>query len=139
MNKALFGLLNTVAVTSSAITIYGKTHISHQITQNNESWWGWNAMGVGNGTTIVASENNSGITGNESYYVTVNATYQADYSAVYEHTFNYSNLASHKFGEAVITKNLTEFDSDTALARIVFDDITLNLSDVIKINMKVGF
>lgn len=139
MNKALFGLLNCAAVTSSAVANYGKTHLVHQITQNNASWWGWGAMGIGNDTATVGSANNSGIMGNESFYVAVNGSYEADYTAVYKHTFNYSDLTSHTFGEAVITKNVTEFDSDTLLARIVYDDITLNLSDTLSIEMKVAF
>ena len=139
MNKALFGLLNTAAITSSAITIYGRTHMAHQISQNNQSWWGWNALGIGNNTNISATENSSGIYGNQSYYCSVNGTYKADYSTEWQHTFSYNDLTSHKFAEAVITKNLTEFDDDTALARILFDEIELNLSDSLKINMVVGF
>lgn len=139
MNKALFGLLNSAAIISSAITNDGKIHMANQISQNNASWWGWNAMGVGNNTNISANENNSGIYGNESFYVSVNATYQADYKSEWEYTFEYNDLTSHKFGEAVITKNLTEFDSDTALARILYDEITLNISDTLKLSITIGF
>lgn len=139
MNKALFGLLNCAAVTSSAITDIGKKHLSEHMMGDNTSWWGWTAMSCGNDTSISAAASNYQLYGNETYCINETGVYEADFKAKYEHTFNYSNLASHKFGEVAIVKNVTEGNASTILARIVYDDITLNLSDTMKISMTITF
>lgn len=137
MNKALFGLLNTVAITTSSILNDGKEHLANMI-GNNASSWQYTVLGVGNDTSHIASANNSGLYGTNATYANCNATYEADYKSTWEHTFNYSDITGHKFGEAVITKNQTEY-ADNCLARIVYNDIELNISDTLKLSLTVGF
>ena len=137
MKNFLFGLLNTAAVTSSAILDDGKKHLAESI-GNNASYWAYTAMGVGNDTNA-ATANDSGIQGNISYYAHVNGSYEASNKAVFVHTFNYSDMGSeHIFREAVVAKNGSESDHNS-LARIVYDAITLNLSDQLEITMKINF
>ena len=139
MNKALFGLLNCAAVTSSSITEIGKKHLAEHMMGNNNSWWGWIAMSCGNDTSVTGAASNYQLYGNETYCTNETGVYEADYKAKYEHTFNYSDLASHTFGEGGIVKNVTEGNASTILARIVYDDIVLNLSDTMKISMTIAF
>lgn len=137
MIESIFGLLTVGAVLSSAILKAGKENFAYG-TSNISVFYPYLAMGVGNNTAVAASENNSGIYGNESYYASVNASYQADYRGVWEYTFGYTDLPSHIFSEAVIARNKTQY-TDYCLARIVFDSITLNLSDTLKVGLTVGF
>lgn len=128
-----------MAVTSSAILTDGKENLAYGIA-NVSTFYFYISIGVGNDTAVVAAANNSGLYGGtNTTYATTNGSYLADNKAIWEQTFNYSSLGSnHKFGEAVIAKNASEY-ADQCLARIVYDDITLNLSDTLKISMTVGF
>lgn len=138
MNSVLLGLLGISAVTSSAILTDGKENLAYGIA-NLSNFYPYFSVGVANDTATVAAANNSGLYGSNSTYATTNGSYLADNKAIWEETFNYSSLGStHKFGEAVIAKNATQY-ADHCLARIVYDDITLNLSDTLKLSMTVGF
>lgn len=126
-----------MTITSSSILNDGKEHLANMI-GNNASSWQYTILGIGNDTSHVASPNNSGLYGTNTTYADCNATYGADYKSIWEFTFNYSSITNHRFGEAVITKNRTEY-ADNCLARVVYDDIELNLSDTLKISLTVGF
>ena len=136
MDEWLKGLLGITAVTSSFILNDGKIHLAHMVTNNN-SYWEYKSLGVGN-STIAALANQSGILGNESFFVTANLSYEADYKAVWSQNFSYGNLSSHKFSEAVVCKNTTEL-SDNSLCRICYDQISLNTSDTLALTIKVAF
>jgi len=126
-----------MAITSSSILNDGKIHIANMI-GNNASSWQYTILGIGNDTSHIASTNNSGLYGANVTYANCNATYEADYKSTWEFSFNYSSITNHKFGEAVIAKNRTEY-ADNCLARIVYDDIELNISDTLKLSLTVGF
>lgn len=138
MKKWLEGLLGITAVTSSAILNDGKHHMA-RIVANTSAYWGYTGIGVGNNTAVNATSGNTKLFGNNTYAtVATNVSYEADYKAVWQHTFNYSDITDHKFSEAVVCKDATTI-TDSSLARIVYDQITLNLSDTLQITVKVAF
>lgn len=137
MNIFSLKILNSCAVLSSAILDDARKHWSESIVNNN-SYWKYGSMGFGNGTGS-ASINNSGLGGNCTFMADVNGSYEDPNKAVYIHTVNYSDIGSeHVYSEAIIAKNKTESDHNS-LARIVYDPITLNLSDQLQITMKINF
>ena len=136
MVRWLYGLLNNEAVLSSYILNDAKTHLAYSVTNNN-TYWKYEGTGVGNSTTA-ALANQTGILGNESFFVAQNGSYEADYKALWQHNFSYGNLPTHKFTEAVVCKNAT-VSADNSLCRLVFDQITLNTSDTLQMTIKVAF
>lgn len=126
-----------MAITSSSILIDGKENLAYGIA-NISAFYPYYSVGIGNDTAVVSSTNNSGLYGSNTTYATTNGSYEADSKAVWKQKFDYSSLSGHKFGEAVIAKNATEY-ADHCLARIVFNSIELNISDSITIEMAIGF
>lgn len=137
MNKPLFGLLGFSAITSSALLTDGKENLAYGIA-NISTLYSYHSLGCANDTATVASENNSGLYGSNSTYASTNGSYQADNTAVWKQKFDYNSLSGHRFGEAVIAKNASEF-ADNCIARIVFNSIDLNASDTITISIGVNF
>jgi len=127
-----------MAVLSNAISNLGRTNLAYGIiNMSNNSFYDYLAMGFGNGTTA-ASVNDTDLAGNYSYYADQAGTYEADYKGVWEHTVNFSDIPDHIYSEAVVCKNASENVGYT-LGRMVFDPITLNLSDQLQLTMKISF
>lgn len=125
-----------MAVLTSAILNAGKENLAY-LAINNASSYQYACMGVGDSTAAAVS-NDSGIMGNESHYLTVTPTYEADYKASWVGNFSYGNLPTHIFSEATIAESTTSY-LDKSIARIVYDAITLNLSDTLQITIKLNF
>ena len=137
MKNILNNLLNSCAVLSSSVLDDGRKHWAESIVNNN-SYWKYSSMGFSNGTTA-ATVNDSGLAGNCTFLTDVNGSYESSNKAVYIHTVNYSDIGSeHIYSEAIIAKNKTESDHNS-LARIVYDPITLNLSDHLQVTLKIAF
>ena len=127
-----------MAITSSAVLADAKKNIAYGIS-NISSLYFYSSVGVGNNTAVASAENNSGLYGGvNTTYAATNGSYSADYTAVWKQKFDYNSLSGHRFGEAVVAKNASEF-ADNCLARIVFNPIDLNASDTITINIGVNF
>ena len=136
MNNLLLGLLSNSAILSSAVTNDGKTHLANMI-GNNASSWQYMSMITGNGTTAAVATD-TGAIGNLTGALDTNSSYSADYKSVWKKTWNYSNIENHIYSEALIAKNSSVI-TNNCLARIVFDPITLNISDSVAITMTLGF
>lgn len=126
-----------MAVSSSEITNLGRANLAKACINQNESSYDYICMGAANGSTI-AAKSDTGLAGNESYYVNESGIYEDSYKAKWIHIFGYNDLPSHKFDEAGIFKNESETDN-FMLGRIVFDEVTLNESDYLEITMRASF
>lgn len=127
-----------MAVLSNAVSNLARINLAYGIiNMSNNSYYDYVAMGVGNGTTA-ATVNDTDLSGNYSYYAFQNGSYEADYKGVWQRTYNYSDIPNHIYSEAVVCKNASENVGYT-LGRMVFDPITLNLSDQLQLTLKLSF